>query len=249
MLVQQCLRVLDCSVAVGQTRFVASALDMQCDVGPHIKLKFAAIFELAVVVPALPGLLMYRLRQCDPRALGPGSWNHKHLFFLFGGFKPGYEYWEAVVLARKFAVLFIGVFFADNAFGLQVAAAMWVMTASTMLQLLCKPYQHATEQRLETLSLGGMTVAMMIGQLILQADGTSGLGTMGLAVCQGCVIAILMFTMCCFLAFFAHEVYAAHHDKKRQAEAGAAKPPPVEMHTNPMQVHGANDEVVWEKRM
>ena len=124
---------------------------------------------------------------------------------------------------------------------MQVAAAMWVMAAATVLQLLCKPYEHTTEERLEALSLGGMTVAMMIGQLILQADGASGLGTMGLAVCQGCVIAILMFTMCCFLAFFAREVYTAHRDKKR--EAGPAKPPPMVMHTNPMQEHGAGGAV------
>ena len=68
-----------------------------------------------------------------------------------------------MVLARKFLVLAIGVFLANNTFGLQVTACMWVVTAATVLQLLCKPYQHRTEERLETLSLGGMTVAMMIG--------------------------------------------------------------------------------------
>jgi len=167
------------------------------------------------VVPALPVFLLYRLRTIGD--ISEGSWNRKHLFFLFGGFKPGFEFWEAVVLGRKFLVLSIGVFLADNSFGLQVAAAMWVLVASTVLQLLCKPYQHATEERLETLSLGGTTVAMMIGQVILQADGADGLGARGLALCQGCVFVILLFTMCCFIAFFVSEVRAARRATKQEA--------------------------------
>jgi hypothetical protein len=65
-------------------------------------------------------MLLHRLRNSD---VGDGSWNRKHLFFLFGGFRPGCEYWEAVVLARKFLVLAIGVFLADNSYGLQVRRA------------------------------------------------------------------------------------------------------------------------------
>jgi hypothetical protein len=222
-LVVQCLRIFNCSVAVGERRFVASALDVQCDVRSHATLKALAAVELVVIVPALPALLLYRLRKYDT---GKGSWNRKHLFFLFGGFREGFEYWEAVVLARKFLILAIGVFLADNTFGLQVAAAMWVMTASTMLQLMCKPYQHATEERLETLSLGGTTVAMMIGQVILGADGADGLGSAGLAACQGTVIAILLFTACCFVVFFVREVLAARRAK--QNECGTAENGDVE---------------------
>jgi hypothetical protein len=212
MFVVQNLRILNCSVEVGEKRFVASALQVQCDVGEHARLKTVAIVELVVFVPTLPALLLYRLRKgCD---VSEGSWNRTHLYFLFGGFRPGYAYWEAIVLARKFAVLAIGVFLADNTFGLQVTACMWVVAAATVLQLLCKPYQHRTEERLETLSLGGTTIAMMIGQVIHQADGADGLGYSVLAACQGCVITILLFTMCCFGAFFVGEVLAARRAKK-----------------------------------
>ena len=41
-----------------------------------------------------------------------------YMFFLFGSFREGYEYWEAVVLKRKFAIMAAGVLLADNAFGL-----------------------------------------------------------------------------------------------------------------------------------
>ena len=218
LVVMQCLRVLNCSVAVGDRRYVASSLGTQCGVGAHAQLRVAAVAELVTVLPALPAFLLYRLRKFD---VSEGSWNGKHLFFLYGGFRAGYEYWEAVVLARKFAVLAIGVFLADNAFGLQVTAVMWVMAASTTVHLLCQPYQHATEQWLETLSLGGMTAALMIGQLILQAESERGLGETGLAVCQGCVATILLSTTFCFFAFFVSEIRKGRRAKREAKEAVA----------------------------
>jgi hypothetical protein len=88
------------------------------------------------------------------------------------------------------------------------------MTAATVLQLLCKPYQNRMEERLEILSLGGTTIVMMIGQLIFQAQGASGLGSKGLAACQGCAITILLFTACCFCAYFVGELLDARRAKK-----------------------------------
>jgi hypothetical protein len=120
-------------VAVLGDRFVASALEVQCDVGAHVTLKLVAIIELVTIVAALPALLMYRLRNSQ---VGEASWNRKHLFFLFGGFREGYEYWEAVVLARKFLVLAIGVFLADNSFGLQVHLVRTTVASPTSCMLL-----------------------------------------------------------------------------------------------------------------
>ena len=234
--VVQNLRILNCSVEVGEKRFVASALQVQCDEGAHPKLKAVAIVELALLVPALPALLLYRLRKLD---VSEGSWNRKHLFFLFGGFRPGFEYWEAVVLGRKFLVLAIGVFLADNTFGLQVTACMWVVAAATVLQLLCKPYQHRTEERLETLSLGGTTVAMMIGQVILQADGADGLAPAVLAACQGCVVAILLFTTCCFVVFFVREVMVARRAKKAKKAKEVIEERSATGPVNPILSHAA----------
>jgi hypothetical protein len=62
---------------------------------------------------------------------------------------------------------------------------------------------------------------MMIGQVILGADGADGLGSAGLAACQGTVIAILLFTACCFVVFFVREVLAARRAK--QNECGTAE--------------------------
>ena len=211
VLVTQLLRIVDCSIAVGGARYVGSAVDVQCFAGTHATLYAAAIAELVLVVPLFPAGLLHRLHNGDMR---DGSWNRKHLFFLYGGFRKGFEYWEAVVLGRKFLVLMAGVFLKDNSFGLQVSAVMWVVCTATLLQLMCQPYENSTEQRLETLSLLGTTISLMIGQLILQANGADGLGATRLAICQWCVICITFFTACCFVLFFVREVAAARRAKK-----------------------------------
>ena len=177
-LVMQSLRILDCSVSIAGELYVASDLRVKCDVGSHSTLKSAAIFNLVIVVPGLPVYLAYRMLRCP---LGKGSFNREHFYFLYGGFKEGYEFWEAVVLTRKFFVLAVSVFLADNTFGLQVAATMWIMCAATFLQLHYQPYHNKTEQMLEKVSLGSIAVACMLGQVIFQADGEKGLGTTGLA--------------------------------------------------------------------
>merc|ERR1719408_615250 len=83
-LVVQILRVLDCSVKVGGTRYVASDVSVPCFEGAHARLYAGAICELVVVVPALPALLYYRTRHYP---LGAGSFNRRHLYFLYGGFR------------------------------------------------------------------------------------------------------------------------------------------------------------------
>ena len=242
-LVVQVLRILDCSVDIAGTKYVASDVSVKCYHGVHARLHAAAIAELVLVVPALPALLIYRLR-CH--RLGPGSMNRKHLYFLYGGFRHGYEYWEGVVclpllvrvfcthhlthpfalqvLLRKFLVLAVSVFLADNAFGLQVAAAMWVMCAATVLQLLCKPYQNETEQQLEKLSLGSITIACMIGQVIHLGRGEEGLGRSGLILCRTMVGLVIAGTSSCFVAFFVHEVRHAIRRKQDSRKEKGQKP-------------------------
>ena len=110
------------------------------------------------------------------------------------------------MLARKLAVLAVSVFLAGNAFGLQVAAVMWTMCIAFLLQLRCAPYQNDTEQELEKLSLAVITIACMVGQLILQAGGELGLGVAGLAICRALVGAIITGTFARFVAFFVSEV-------------------------------------------
>merc|ERR1711871_1691195 len=114
-------------------------------------------------------------------------------------------YWEAVVLARKFLVLAATVFLASNTYGLQVAAAMWITAAATVLQLVFKPYYNKTEQLLEKLSLGSVAAACMVGQVIEQG-GEAGLGTAGLNACRTFVGLLLVGTSLCFITYFVREV-------------------------------------------
>ena len=84
VLAVQALRIIDCSVDIAGERFVASDVSVKCFEGAHARLRGAAIFELAVIVPALPAALWYRLRHCPIEA---GTVNRLHLYFLYGGFR------------------------------------------------------------------------------------------------------------------------------------------------------------------
>ena len=118
----------------------------------------------------------------------------------------GLEWWETVVMLRKFLVLAVSVFLADNAFGLQVTAAMWVMCAASVAQFHFKPYRNRTEEVLETVSLCGTTAMLLIGQLIFQADGAQGLGESGHIACKAAIMIIFGGIMLQFVHFFAQEI-------------------------------------------
>ena len=115
------------------------------------------------------------------------------------------------------------------------------------------------------LSLSSITVACMVGQLLLQGQGEEGLGVAGAAVCRAVVGVIIVGTLACFVAFFAREVrgavrrksacfvaffarvvrgavrrkQAAATDARNNRKEGVAVPTPsVAMTENPMNVQG-----------
>ena len=233
VLVFQALRIIDCSVEIDGARFVATDVSVKCHEGVHRRLWWAAILELALVVPILPVLLFYRLRF---RKCGTGTYNRLHYYFLYGGFREGYEYWESVVLARKFLVLAATVFLARNAYGLQVAAATWIMCGATALQVLCKPYQNKTEEILESTSLFVITLCCMLGQLMLMA-GEQGLGAAGMQACRVIVGVLVTGTALLFVAYFIREIaftVKRKHDRSNSSARAVAlgAVPPLETHTN-----------------
>ena len=78
----------------------------------------------------------------------------KNVRMMFGFLMSGYTreawYWEAVVMMRKSAMVFISVYVRDI---MSVYAAMWTMTLCCVLQIHFKPYIHRNLNRLETFSL------------------------------------------------------------------------------------------------
>ena len=70
------------------------------------------------------------------------------------------------------------------------------------------------------MSLGIITVACMMGQLILQAGGEQGLGTTGVSIVRAMIGAIIMATLARFVAYFVSELCGAARPKK-DATGGA----------------------------
>eukprot|EP00936_MAST-01D_sp_MAST-1D-sp1_P002969 g2969.t1 len=217
----QVLRILDCSVEINGIRYVATSTSTPCYEGAHRLLFGFAVLELVLVVPALPFFLWHRLRRYP---VGDGTFNRSHFYFLYGGYREGMEYWEAVVMARKFLVLATTVFLARDKFGMQVAASTWIMCGATLLQLLYKPYQNHTEQVLETRTIAAITMCCMIGQLMYMA-GERGLGKSGMQLCRAVIGILIISTMCLCIVYFIREVSFAVHRKQKssRADAGGVK--------------------------
>ena len=110
---------------------------------------------------------------------------------------------------------------------------MWIICIAFLLQLQYRPYQNDTEQTLEKLSLCVITIACMVGQVILQANGEQGLGAVGLAFCRALVGCIIIGTFARFVVFFVSEVRGAMRRKHSAAVEGDHVAPPSKLQSQP----------------
>eukprot|EP00937_MAST-01D_sp_MAST-1D-sp2_P003447 g3447.t1 len=87
----QTLRTFDCSVQVGEIWYLASDVTVKCYGAEHMVLHTIAFVQLFLVLPSLPAFVLWRLRKAGA---GQDTWNQKHLYFLYGGYREGFEFWE-----------------------------------------------------------------------------------------------------------------------------------------------------------
>ena len=74
--------------------------------------------------------------------------------FVFAGYRPGYEWWESVILFRKCCFVMLGIYLGayDGATPQCVASSM-VLSAALSLQLQYRPFLHEEHNRLESIGL------------------------------------------------------------------------------------------------
>jgi hypothetical protein len=163
------MRIVDCSVVVGDVSYVASALPMRCGSGEHEALAGVAKFYLVTLVPAFPlgvFVLLHRNRDnLDDEAFS------QRFSFLYQGYKRcdptsgakyGLAWWESVVMARKFFLVAVTVWFARNP-NYQIYAGIWVLLIAMLMQVLCQPYEDELTGRLESLSLCAIACSLLLG--------------------------------------------------------------------------------------
>jgi hypothetical protein len=113
-------------------------------IGITVAAVYGAVFVIGVPVGAAYILYLNRKQT--------GDRNIQAAFgFLFEGYRAKMFFWEFAVLLRKILFLAIALFW-DDAF-LQSIVALFVIIASTVLHLICWPYEQEYLNVVELLSL------------------------------------------------------------------------------------------------
>jgi hypothetical protein len=130
------LKMTDCSVVAGGVSYVVSDLTMSCDSGAHKALAGIATFYLWTLVPAFPLGILWLL-QHNQGKLDDESFSQRFSFLYVGYTRHHYEgprfavslcgrscswqprsqlfvWWEVVVMARKFLLVAVTVWFGRN---------------------------------------------------------------------------------------------------------------------------------------
>ena len=218
------LSVFDCGIAVGGERYLSSDSSVACDSDAGFgSLRIAAAIACATVIPAFPiGVL--RLLRAHADELQTNDYFRSRYFFLYGGFKPEFYWWDVLVMARKFALIAVSAWLGDDTHGYQVWAGLIVLQVSFVLQLHFSPYYNTREDRLETLSLGATTVSLVLGQGLL----LGGMSAAQQAVVRTAIGAINVVVICVFIWHLYRELKAS------AAKSDAPSDDKPMTHTNPM---------------
>eukprot|EP00937_MAST-01D_sp_MAST-1D-sp2_P004703 g4703.t1 len=160
------LQTFGCRELAGAS-FVSSDVHTPCSGETYAVLRVTAGVSLAVAA-ALPLWLFAHLHRARAAGRLQGDRAFKaRFFFLYGGFKASYYYWDAIVMLRKVVLLAVAVWLSDDRRGFQVWAGLWVLLVSFVLQLWHAPYHNTREDRLESLALGATAASLMLGQALL----------------------------------------------------------------------------------
>eukprot|EP01064_Diplonema_japonicum_P027248 TRINITY_DN3914_c0_g2_i1.p1 TRINITY_DN3914_c0_g2~~TRINITY_DN3914_c0_g2_i1.p1 ORF type:complete len:1327 (+),score=241.07 TRINITY_DN3914_c0_g2_i1:1343-5323(+) len=116
--------------------------------------------------------------------------------FLLMGYREDRWYWEAVVMIRKLAVVFIVVFIQDVR--LQTYVGMWVMSLALIVHLWCRPYDSSLLINLEAFSLS-VIIATLNFSLLYHWD-LEPIYNIGLTIALATATAAVMFLFAYFLA-------------------------------------------------
>jgi hypothetical protein len=120
-------------------------------------------------------------------------------FFMTGGMKPEYWFWEATVMARKAFIMIIMVLVPYPR--LKTYMSIWVFLLFFVLQVIVKPYQDDTLSRLELGSLTAIIVTfnLLLLQPMFDPDSTPVLfyGLLVLTILVNALMILAFFVLLC----------------------------------------------------
>ena len=141
---------------------------LSCDSEEYLSMRSLAIVLLLIWglgTPIFSILIINVIRHMT--LFGHGEAARVTFFYITGGFKPRFYFWEAVTMARKATIIIIVVLVDDS--NLRAYCCVWAMLVFLVLHTTVLPYSDPTLSHLEAASLvtifATFNLLMLRGQL------------------------------------------------------------------------------------
>ena len=173
----------------GDTLLVQEALSVECFTGPHVQLMLAVgIPGIALFIVLIPGFLSWTLireRKAGRLYGEQDHYDHDNTLrygFVFAGYKPGYEWWESLIMMRKCAFVMLAIFLRQYGPACQVVAASIVLVIALSAHLQTLPYHDHGHSRLESIGLHTcilVLLATLLANLLGRETDSAGRAYLG----------------------------------------------------------------------
>ena len=214
---------------------VTQALSVECFSEPHLQVVFAVgvpgIILFIVLIPGFLSWTLIRERKAGKLFGDQEHYDHDNTLrygFVFAGYKPGWEWWESVIMARKCSFVMLAIFLRQYGPACQVVAASIVLVLALSAHLQTKPYHDSDHSRLESIGLHTCTLvllATLLANLVGRETDLEGRDYLG----PVSTVMLSIFVFGTTLYFFGEVVYttirASQHTKGAigNAARGVAK--------------------------
>jgi hypothetical protein len=156
----------------GDRSLLSEALSVQCWSNKHLEIiagvGLPGFFLYVVIIPTgLARLLILRRRQ-ETLYYHQKHFDPTHTLrygFVFAGYREGYEWWESMIMLRKFLFVVLSIFLRLHGTTSQVIATSMVLSASLSLQLQYQPFADDDHNRLESIGLHACLLQLLVALL------------------------------------------------------------------------------------
>ena len=159
----KCFQIFSCETFPDGRQFMRFSPDIECWQGDHIGMVVMSVIYIPTVLIGFPVYLVYVIRKAsDNGTLHDPNFMDK-FSFAFSRYDPGYKWWEAVLIFRRFAIALISV--APLTSLLQAAISIILLVTLLTWHSHTRPFVSDKIDNLEVFTLCGSIFYALAGML------------------------------------------------------------------------------------
>ena len=144
----------------GGVSLLTQALSVKCWETQHwmmvVLVGMPGMLLYATIIPiSLALTLIYQRRHCKlypTQSRYESKWTMR-LGFVYAGYKPGFEWWESMIMARKCSFVLLSVYLRTYGAAPQVVASSLVLVLALSAHLQYRPYVNESHNYLESVGI------------------------------------------------------------------------------------------------